>query len=261
MLNQFMASTKESSAKSQLLNLEACVLWIKRLLITNSGLWTSWPISFFYDFFVVVFYPAWSIWCWIVITQIYCWICCSSIIICKKMQYIPKRLLVEFFPSNFHEYNFQDIFMQLSREEEILSKILWQQVFKLNSLLRYLKIFLMLLSTWMCRKPLYFSAVTSSPWSQNFSTFLSPFLTLLNTHTDFMNLFISLLLAQLPFIKELSVLSQELLLQFSFIFQSASILECQVRTFHFFVFSPFSWQNLKHEGPFAQHIFYLSRWL
>lgn len=29
----------------------------------------------------------------------------------------------------------------------------------------------------------------------------------------------------------------------------------------FFVFSLFSWQNLKHEGPFAQHIFYLSRWL
>lgn len=28
-----------------------------------------------------------------------------------------------------------------------------------------------------------------------------------------------------------------------------------------FIFPPFSWQNLKHEGPFAHHIFYLSRWL
>jgi len=112
----------------------------------------------------------------------------------------------------------------------------------------------------MYRKLLYFFTATSYPWYQNFSTFVSPFLTLLNTHTGFMNLFISLLLAQLPFIKELSVLSQELLLKISFIFQSASVLECQVRTFHFF-FSPFSWQNLKHEGLFAHHIFYLSVWL
>lgn len=83
-----------------------------------------------------------------------------------------------------------------------------------------------------------FSAVTSCPWYQNFSTLVSPFLTFLNTQTAFMNLFISLLLAQLPFIKELSVLPQELLLQISFIFQSASLLACQVRTFHFGFFFP-----------------------
>lgn len=46
-----------------------------------------------------------------------------------------------------------------------------------------------------------------------------------------MNLFISLLLAQLPFTKELTVLSHKLHLQISFIFQSASALESWVWTF------------------------------
>lgn len=86
----------------------------------------------------------------------------------------------------------------------------------------------MLLSSISQKKKLYFSAPASHQWYQNFSTFVSPSLTFLSTHPGFMNLFISLFLAQLPFTKELTVLSHKLLLQISFIFQSASVLESQV---------------------------------
>lgn len=148
-----MASMKESSTKSQLLNLETCVSWIKRLLVINSGLWASWPISFFYDFF-------WFLSCLIysMLNSHY-----SDLLLDLLFFYYNQQEDAVYSQKTPSRYNSQDIFKQLSWEEEILSKILWYQVFKLNSLLRYLKIFLILLTTWMCGKPLYFSVATSSP--------------------------------------------------------------------------------------------------
>lgn len=110
--NQFTASLKGSSTKTQLLKLKAEIPWAERQMSINCGVWDSWLISFSHSFICCLSYLFHA-----ALDRHYSDLLVGlcSITACKKIQQIPLRLPGEFSLGILSEISFSGYFHAIAK--------------------------------------------------------------------------------------------------------------------------------------------------